>query len=284
MSRTARRRVLTGTGLTAALVGVAVSSSIAYAAVGDGPVVYACTTSAGAVRLVLSTTTCKTGERKISWNKQGPTGLRGATGATGPRGATGLTGPTGATGVPGPTGESGATGLTGPQGPAGATSKPAGASGEFGVPGTVTCTGLRQGVFGGTDGSSVVHATSYGVVAPRDPATGQATGKRQHKPLNFVKSVDRTSPQYFQALVTNELLTSCTVTYFSSTDRAPVPTYRVKLVNAAVIEVAQTKGDSRIAAAGPLGEHEQISLTFQRIEIEHLESQTFASDDISSTA
>jgi hypothetical protein len=69
---------------------------------------YACeTTSTGAIRMVTATTSCKTGETKISWNQVGPQGPKGATGATGAKGATGATGAIGATGAAGATGAQG---------------------------------------------------------------------------------------------------------------------------------------------------------------------------------
>ena len=45
-------------------------------------------------------------------------------------------------------------------------------------------------------------------VSPRDVATGQASGKRQHKPIRFTKEWGAASPQIYQALVTNEVLKS----------------------------------------------------------------------------
>jgi len=61
---------------------------------------YGCVTnSTGAIRIVSSTTTCKTTEHKIQWNDPGPTGPKGATGAAGPKGATGPQGPQGTPGT-----------------------------------------------------------------------------------------------------------------------------------------------------------------------------------------
>src|SRR5437764_7519742 len=45
----------------------------------------------------------------------------------------------------------------------------------------------------------------YKVLSPRDLATGQSSGKRQHSPLTIVKEWGAATPQLFQALVTNEL-------------------------------------------------------------------------------
>ena len=33
-----------------------------------------------------------------------------------------------------------------------------------------------------------------GIVSPRDPATGQATGRRSFKPLNVTKELDKSTP------------------------------------------------------------------------------------------
>jgi hypothetical protein len=68
-------------------------------------VVYnACVSFAGAMRIVSTTTACKTNETRISWNQQGPQGPAGPQGPQGPAGATGATGPTGAQGLTGPQG------------------------------------------------------------------------------------------------------------------------------------------------------------------------------------
>ena len=48
----------------------------------------------------------------------------------------------------------------------------------------------------------------YSVGSPRDAASGQASGKRQHQPVSFVKEWGAASPQLFQAAVTNEVLKS----------------------------------------------------------------------------
>jgi type VI secretion system Hcp family effector len=49
---------------------------------------------------------------------------------------------------------------------------------------------------------------SYGVVSPRDVFTGQASGKRQHKAIVITKEPGAATPQFFAALVSNEMLKS----------------------------------------------------------------------------
>ena len=46
----------------------------------------------------------------------------------------------------------------------------------------------------GREDSILVHAYSHEILFPHDLATGQSSGKRQHKPLVIVKDVDRSTP------------------------------------------------------------------------------------------
>jgi len=106
-----------------ALAAGAMAVSSAAAAFGGATVataatakIYACySNSTGEMFRVSSTTTCPTGETKISWNATGPQGANGAQGAQGATGPQGPAGPQGATGAQGP------QGATGPAGPPGAT-------------------------------------------------------------------------------------------------------------------------------------------------------------------
>jgi len=75
----------------------------------------------------------------------------------------------------------------------------------------LTLKGQKQGNINGSvtqkgrENSILVHAFSQEVVSPRDPASGLATGKRQHKPLLIVKEIDKSSPLLWNALINNEI-------------------------------------------------------------------------------
>jgi hypothetical protein len=98
----------------------------------DGPVpIQACVDRQnGQVRIVSPGDRCRTNERSVEWNIEGPAGSAGAagpTGVTGPQGDRGPAGPAGApgeAGPPGPPGPSGGTGDTGPAGPSGEPGPP----------------------------------------------------------------------------------------------------------------------------------------------------------------
>jgi hypothetical protein len=101
-----------GVAVLGAGVGVAVVAvGIAYATSGQrSSEVVACVAKAnGDARIVSAKTRCKKGERRVSWNRRGPRGLRGAVGRSGPAG---------------PKGDPGAPGAQGPKGDAGAQGPP----------------------------------------------------------------------------------------------------------------------------------------------------------------
>lgn len=107
----------------------------------------------GDLRIVPTTTECKSNESLLVWNinggtqgppgPQGVPGPQGPVGPVGPLGEPGPTGPTGPNGAPGPVGPVGATGPIGPIGPAGLTGAPGpvGPSGPQGEVGPAGATG-----------------------------------------------------------------------------------------------------------------------------------------------
>ena len=125
-------------------------------------------------------------------------------------------------------------------------------------------------------------AFSFEVASPRDAASGQASGKRQYKPLMITKRIGPATPQLFQALTTNEALPTVLLE-FTATDKngEEYVSYTIKLVNASVTSIRQ---HTQPAAAGSAGTHdapqmEEIGFTFQRIEIESKDGKTMAVDD-----
>lgn len=132
---------------------------------------------------------------------------------------------------------------------------------------TITITGQKQGAFpGGKGGVIDGFRFSYLLKSPRDAASGQATGKRQHSPVVFTKPVGIASPQIFSAIAHNEGLTSVVVSVPGG--------YTIKLTNAFVSEVKQytevVNGVSIVL--------EDVSFSFQKIEVQDSKG-TLAVDD-----
>ena len=140
---------------------------------------------------------------------------------------------------------------------------------------TVIIKGQKQGLFRGT-----VHTRlsvneilglkfDYSVISPRDPQSGLPTGKRLHKPITIEKEWGAASPQIFQALVTNENLSTVTFNFYKADAQGKeIMDYRITLSNASVASFHQHIGDPKPEGGLDTNRYEDVSFTFQKIAIE----------------
>lgn len=137
---------------------------------------------------------------------------------------------------------------------------------------SMTIEGTRQGVFAAARGGVMAGLRfGYSAKSPRDVASGQASGRRQHGPVVVTKLVGTGSPQIFQALTTNEVLKSVVVVLPGEGGSG----YTVKLRNAGVSEIKQYTE----VVNGQAAVLEDVSFTFQSIEVEDPATKTVAMDD-----
>jgi len=203
---------------------------------------------------------CKARESALEWSVQGPSGPAGAQGPKGDQGA------------------------QGPQGPAGAGGAAAAEPNQRLVA-YLQVKGQRVGVIKGDDQSAAhkdwidVLGFAYAVVSPRDAATGQATGKRQHEPLVITKAIDKSTPLLFQALVTNENLPEVTIEFYRPQANGTESLYyKIKLTNATISSLHQSD-----EGKNGLKPYETLELVFQKIETTWTDGGITASDDWSSS-
>jgi type VI secretion system secreted protein Hcp len=134
----------------------------------------------------------------------------------------------------------------------------------------------------GREGSILVHAYSNEILSQRDPASGLATGKREHQPIMIVKEVDRSSPQLWTALVNNEDLTQWVLRFWSN-DAAQggveKQIYTVSLINAGIASIHEYMDDNQEPAEANLPLQEEITFTYQKIEWTWMNPTVAASDD-----
>ena len=159
----------------------------------------------------------------------------------------------------------------------------------------VTINGTKQGVFKGegvkdkTKDKIVGLAFSYELKSPRDAATGQPSGKRQHSPAKIVKEWGAATPQIFQALVSNEALKEVKLEFYKvNANGEEYVYYTVRLTNASVSAIRQYTSDGGVQASSSakqgsssldLKELEEVSFTFQKIEVESKDGKTMSMDD-----
>lgn len=149
----------------------------------------------------------------------------------------------------------------------------------------VTIDGTKQGKFkteaGPQFGDRIpVLRFSYEIVSPRDLSTGQASGKRQHRPVTIIKDWSASSPQFFQAVATNEPLKSVLIEVFrTSPSGAEEVVATVRLTDAAIGRFRTAVSDST-SGDGPAGRLvDQVEFTFKKIEIANPVARTGATDD-----
>jgi type VI secretion system secreted protein Hcp len=112
----------------------------------------------------------------------------------------------------------------------------------------MTVVGKTQGQFSGESNTNRMEVTGFEmeVNAPRDIATGQASGKRQRFPIMVQKATSLASIQFYKALTTNEQLTSVTLeVYKPSTSGSNILEYKIVMTNAFVSYFKQIFGDDQ---------------------------------------
>lgn len=163
----------------------------------------------------------------------------------------------------------------------------------------LTLKGQKQGDIKGSvtqkgrEGSIAVQYLQSKIVSPRDAASGLPTGKRQHEPLVFRKSVDRSTPLLLSAMVNNETLTQAHFKFWRpSVTGAEQQYFTIDLTNASLASsnlYHPDSQDSTAPAAGSSGsgggaELEEYTLTYQRIDWTWTDGGITAQDDWSSPA
>jgi len=104
----------------------------------------------------------------------------------------------------------------------------------------MTIKGIKQGTIKGGStrhhGWTEVLSFSFGAETPLDQGTGRATGQRQHNPVVIVKQRDAASPLLLQALVTNEVLQSVSLSFVRPDQDGKEEVYQtIELTNGAIV-------------------------------------------------
>ncbi len=137
----------------------------------------------------------------------------------------------------------------------------------------------------GREGSHGLVAYSQEVFTPRDAATGQATGKRQHPPFTIVKRVNQGSPLLMRALVENQTLAKVEISIWGANSRTgaeeKILTYTLTDVSVSSFRSwMPNKSDPAAANDPPL---EEVAFVFHKIDMTHHASGNQASDELLGT-
>jgi type VI secretion system secreted protein Hcp len=137
----------------------------------------------------------------------------------------------------------------------------------------------------GREGKIMVIAVNHEITSPRDAATGQATGKRTHKPFTITKEVDKSSPLLYQLLVTNENISEWELQFWTPALKAgsgvgaEVQHYSVQLTNARVASIHLHMLNNKNPDLMKYAEYEEVSFTYQKITWIWTDGNVTVSDD-----
>lgn len=129
----------------------------------------------------------------------------------------------------------------------------------------------------GKEGLIQVITFQQEVSSPRDAATGQASGKRQHKPLLIIKQIDKSSPLLMAALVKNENLPEVTLSIYRPSAKSAGTNelwYTIEMKEVLISGISTTwdaeKKQSR----------EEVSFTYQKIKWTFADGNVTSEDDL----
>ena len=122
------------------------------------------------------------------------------------------------------------------------------------------------------------------VKSPRDVATGQASGKKQYQPIIIWKASGASSPQFFKAVTTNEIIKKLKFEFYKPDDVFKTTEglyYTIELENATISGYRQLMGspeNPEFKAKNP-GMYDEIKIVFQKITVTEIKVKTSATDD-----
>lgn len=137
----------------------------------------------------------------------------------------------------------------------------------------------------GREGTILVFAVDHSIVSPRDSASGQATGKRTHKPFKITKEVDKASVPLYSALVANENLPEWELNFWRPKtigrggSGVEVQYFTIKLTNANIASIHLVKPNTKDSNLNSFPDYEEVEFTYQKIEWTWTDGGITAMDD-----
>ena len=132
----------------------------------------------------------------------------------------------------------------------------------------------------GREGSIMVIAFDHEVRSPRDVATGQATGKRMHKPFTITKEIDKSTPLLYTAMTSNETIISWELQCFAAkSSGTEVNHYTVRLTNAKIIDIRSIMLNNKVPENIKMPLMEEVGFVYEKIEWTWVDGGIIATDD-----
>jgi type VI secretion system secreted protein Hcp len=118
------------------------------------------------------------------------------------------------------------------------------------------------------------------IVLPRDPQTGQPTGRRQHKGITVHKIFDKASPDLYAILASGEELSTVSLEFWRTSPSGQEEQYfEIKAERCSIVQIDTYVPNCLDPKEQHMGHMEAVTFTYRRIIWTHKIAGTAASDD-----
>jgi len=137
----------------------------------------------------------------------------------------------------------------------------------------------------GREGKIMVIAMSHDIVSPRDAASGQASGRRQHQPLVITKQLDKSSAPLHRVQTDNEGFREWELQFWTPqmTGGAGAGTevqhFTITLTNASISSIHMEMPNTKDPELTKLETFEEVAFIYQKIEWTWTDGGITAVDD-----
>jgi type VI secretion system secreted protein Hcp len=140
-----------------------------------------------------------------------------------------------------------------------------------GITGDVTRPGLED--------FTEVNGYNHELIAPFDPSTGLATGKRQHRPFKIVKEITRSSIDFENTLVQGQTLKNAEIRLYRQNQVGQdINYYTYRFVGVRIVSVRDWMPNNKDPAVVQFPHMQEISFTYETIEWEYVNGGFKATD------
>jgi type VI secretion system secreted protein Hcp len=140
------------------------------------------------------------------------------------------------------------------------------------MPAHLTLTGEKQGIIEGScdmhgrENTILAYGMNHGIMIPRSPTDGLATGKRIHGPLSVIKEYDKSSPKLYQALCTGEHMKEVVLKWYRITKFGTEEHYfSHRVEDAIIVNITPFMPTTLLSGNEPYRHMEQVSFTYKKI-------------------
>ncbi|MCL5096001.1 MAG: type VI secretion system tube protein Hcp [Candidatus Omnitrophica bacterium] len=120
----------------------------------------------------------------------------------------------------------------------------------------------------GREGTSDVFAVDHELVQPYDPATGEASGVRQHRPLTVLKEIDKASPGLHKALATGQILKEAVLDFYriDPASRQEAKYYTITMKEVRIVGIKTMMPTSFLPENESYRHMEEVRMVYRTIE------------------